>query len=457
MREDGLPAASPHRTPRIEWPCVPRTIEVHAFRRSRSLMDSLHPGAGRILSRIALLTLAALTALPSLAASAQAASPAPSAIRAFVYDRTRMDAWQWFAAPPLANSYAYVQTLQRIGIAQQLHRWDWELELSQAAVLDAPSDAVSPVTAQGQLGWAALLCIERNNSFPAAAFLKQGFVRYDGESKNLSVGRFEFFDGQETQPRNATLAWLQANRVSSRLISNFAFTNAERSLDGLDGQWQFGGWNLTAMAARSDQGVFNMNGNPELNVDVQYVALTHPEPRQHILWRVFAIGFHDGRTGITKTDNRPLAVRAADHTNIRVGTYGGNLTAAIPAGSCQFDFLFWGVLQNGRWGAQSQSAGAAALEGGYRIGKQAAAPWLRGGWFRSTGDNTSSDGTHNTFFQLLPTPRLYARLPFYNLMNSTDEFVQVIEKPASRLALRSDLHWLQLTRGHDLWYAGGGA
>ena len=166
---------------------------------------------------------------------------------------------------------------------------------------------------------------------------------------------------------------------------------------------------------------------------------------------------HDGRTGIAKTDNRPLPVRSAEHTNIRIGTYGGNLTAAVPAGPGQFDFLFWGAVQNGRWGSQDQRAGAAALEGGYRFGKQPAAPWLRGGWFRSTGDNNATDGTHNTFFQMLPTPRLYARLPFYNLMNSTDEFVQVMEKPAKRLALRSDLHWLQLTSGHDLWYAGGGA
>jgi hypothetical protein len=58
---------------------------------------------------------------------------------------------------------------------------------------------------------------------------------------------------------------------------------------------------------------------------------------------------------------------------------------------------------------------------------------------------------------MLPTPRVYARLPFYNLMNSTDEFVQLMDKPARRLALRSDLHWLQLTSAHDLWYQGGGA
>ncbi len=103
------------------------------------------------------------------------------------------------------------------------------------------------------------------------------------------------------------------------------------------------------------------------------------------------------------------------------------------------------------------SANAAAVEGGYQLTKAPTAPWLRGGWFRSSGDNNATDGTHNTFFQILPTPRVYARLPFYNLMNSTDEFVQLMDKPAKRLALRADLHWLQLTSAHDLWYLGGGA
>ena len=391
-------------------------------------------------------------------AIAQTAPAEHFPIRAFLYDRTRMDAWQWFAAPPEASSYAYVQSLVRIGVAQRIHRWDWELELSHPAVLDAPDNAVSSTGTQGQLGLGGTYyAANGNSSYPAAAFLKQGFARYDGDRSSFRLGRFEFFDGAETRPSNPTLAWLQANRVANRLISNFGFTNAQRSLDGLDGHWQSGSWNVTAMAARSDQGVFNMNGNPELNVDVQYLALTHAEARGHALWRAFAIGYHDGRTGVVKTDNRPSAVRSADRANIRLGTYGGNLTAAIPAGPGQFDFLFWGALQNGRWGALGDSAGAAALEGGYRIGKQAAAPWFRGGWFRSTGDNNPTDGAHNTFFQLLPTPRLYARVPFYNLMNNTDEFVQVMDQPAKQIALRSDLHWLQLTSGHDLWYSGGGA
>ena len=48
-------------------------------------------------------------------------------------------------------------------------------------------------------------------------------------------------------------------------------------------------------------------------------------------------------------------------------------------------------------------------------------------------------------------------MPFYNLMNSTDDFVQFVDMPVKKLAVRADLHWLQLTSSKDLWYQGGGA
>lgn len=402
----------------------------------------------------------ALILTTNASCSAQQAPSSNLPFSVFVYDRTRVDNWQWFAAPPESETYSYVESLLRIGIAQHIQRWDWELELAQPAVLGLPKDAVSPITAQGQLGLGGTYYASNsNNTEPAAAFFKQGFLRYhfDGKDKNLRLGRFEFIDGQETQPKNATISWLQTNRIAHRLIGNFAFSNAQRSFDGLDGHYGSGNWDITAFAARADQGVFNMNGNPELNVDLQYLAFTHSALSRHVLWRAFGIAYHDGRPGITKTDNRALAVRAADHNNIRIGTYGGDLLAATPTSAGQFDFLFWGALQNGSWGALDHRAGAAAVEGGYQVGKAASRPWFRAGWFRSTGDNNPTDSTHNTFFQILPTPRIYARIPFYNLMNSTDTFVQVAEKPVGNLALRADLHWLQLTTGKDLWYSGGGA
>ena len=211
------------------------------------------------------------------------------------------------------------------------------------------------------------------------------------------------------------------------------------------------------MAGRADQGVFNMNGNPQLNVDVQYLALTRAQFHQHLLWRAFALGYHDGRTGITKTDNRPLAIRKADHENIRIGTYGGDVITSFPALHGKVDLLAWGVLQNGRWGTLEQSSKAGALEGGYQFIHVASTPWFRGGYFYGSGDANPGDGKHQTFFQVLPTPWIYAHFPFYNLMNNSDGFVQLIDRPSRRLEVRGDLHWLQLASNGDLWYSGGGA
>jgi hypothetical protein len=411
--------------------------------------------------RVAAVSAGALTmlAIPALC-HAQSAPSSGLPVSISIYDRTRVDTWQWFAAPPKSETYAYVESLLRLSVAQRIRQWDWQLELAQPAVLGLPSDAISTVTAQGQLGLGGTYYASNaNNTEPAAAFLKQGFIRYhfDGEDTNVRLGRFEFIEGQETKPANVTLGWLQTNRIANRLVGNFGFSNAQRSFDGVDAHYGPGSWDLTAMAGRADQGVFNMNGNPELNVDLQYAALSQSTWKQHVLWRAFGIGYHDGRTGLTKTDNRALTIRTGDHKNIRIGTYGGDLLASVPAGPGNIDFLAWGALQNGSWGSLSHSANAAAVEGGYQFGKVASAPWLRGGWFRSSGDGNATDGEHHTFFQILPTPRVYARDPFYNLMNSTDDFVQVIDKPVSKLAVRADVHWLQLTSSKDLWYQGGGA
>ena len=412
------------------------------------------------MKKFAVLCTLCLAPLPSLC---QKPSPGPvskSPVSITMYDRTRIDAVQWFSATPNAAVYGYFESLLRIGVAQKRRRSDWQLEFTQPSVLALPNDAVSPVPAQGQLGLGGTYyAANHNQTNSAAGALKQAFFRFHGSNpgRSLRVGRFEFFDGQETTPKDKDLLYLQTNRMVARMIGNFGFSNAQRSFDGVDGHYNGKSWDLTAMAARADQGVFNMNANPELNVDLQYLAYSKYNFKDHLLWRVFAMDYHDGRTGLTKTDNRPLAVRQTDHRNIRLGSYGADFLTTLPIGAGKFDLLAWGVLQNGNWGVQNHHAGAIAAEAGYHATQIRSAPWLRGGFMRSTGDNNSADDQHNTFFQVLPTPRTYARFPFYNMMNSQDQFLQWIDKPTKQLDLRADLHFLQLTSKKDLWYQGGGA
>jgi hypothetical protein len=391
---------------------------------------------------------------------APAGPPATTPINFTLYERARVVTTEWFAATPHAEEYGYLESLFRLGLQQRRAHYDWQAEFAVPAVLGLPNDAVSPVTAQGQLGLGGSYYAANGNVQDAADLsFRQGYFRYhfanDGDT--LRIGRFEFFEGQETKPANETLEWLQTNRIQQRLVGNFGFTTGQRSFDGVDGHLRGTSWDVTAMAGRPTQGVFNMNANPELNVDIQYLAYTRYLAHQRVQVRGFALGYHDGRTYITKTDNRALAVREADHHNIRVGSYGANATAAVPVASGTVDLLFWGVLQNGQWGLLDHHAGAVAGEAGYRADHIATRPWVRGGFLRSTGDNSATDGVHNTFFQVLPTPRVYARFPFFNMMNSSDQFVQLIDNPGKKLEIRSDLHFLQLTSANDLWYQGGGA
>jgi len=121
------------------------------------------------------------------------------------------------------------------------------------------------------------------------------------------------------------------------------------------------------------------------------------------------------------------------------------------------DVLVWACGQSGDWGSVDHRAWAYAVEAGYQLPRLPAAPWLRAGLSRASGDDDPADHHHRTFFQIIPTPRIYAQFPFYNLMNGEDLFAQMILKPHPKVSLRRDLHRLRLTEAADLWYAGGGA
>jgi len=172
--------------------------------------------------------------------------------------------------------------------------------------------------------------------------------------------------------------------------------------------------------------------------------------------RVFATYYRDGRN-VLKTDARPLAVRAEDHEAIHIATIGGNYVNVFTLGSGKTDVLFWAAIQTGTWGMLAHRANALAAESGYQWNNVQLKPWLRGGYFRGSGDNDPSGRTHGTFFQELPTPRPFARFPLYNLMNNEDGFAQLTVTPHRKLILRTEAHLVNLVSARDLWYIGGGA
>lgn len=366
--------------------------------------------------------------------------------------RARAENWSFFEPPasvPADSDYTFFAALLRAGISQQRKDLDWQVEAAVPALVSLPENA-AVAAPYGQLGLGGNYFAANGDENVAALFLKQAFVRFKWSNDTLRIGRFEFAEGAEVAPKNAMLAGVKNTRVAQRLIGPFGFSHVGRSFDGLSYAHNSGAWNVTAAAFRPTVGAFRVHGGEHLEVNVGYGALTYSRPNADE--RLFVIYYGDRRDGVLKTDNRTAAARAADRGEIDVVTIGGHYLAAIG----KHDLLLWGALQSGEWGALDHKAAAFAVEGGHHwTGPMK--PVLRAGVFRSTGDGDPTDGDHETFFQVLPTPRIYARTPFYNAMNSTDLFVQFSIKPTAKLTVSSELHRLGLTESDDLWYAGGGA
>jgi Alginate export len=374
--------------------------------------------------------------------------------------RERYEAWDFFTPTKGQNLYGFSGTQIRFGISQTSTNFDWNLEFEVPVLLGLPDGAVRPAP-QGQLGLGgSYYAANTNTSNTAFIFPKQAFVRFKGEHSSLRVGRFEFTDANEVKPKDATLAYLNSDRIAQRLIGNFGYSDVMRSLDGVQLGYANGDWNLTAVSAIPTRGVFQVDGWGWVKTPVTYVGLSKHASfgSANAEWRVFGIFYNDDRS-ILKTDNRSTAAKTADINNgIDIGTYGGNIILAAPTSAGTFDLLGWGVLQSGRWGDLTQRAGAFAAEGGWQPNvAEKLRPWIRGGYDYSSGDKNPNDGTHGTFFAVLPTPRQYARFPFFNSMNNTDAFAEVMLRPGKKLLIRSDVHGLWLTSSADLWYSGGGA
>jgi alginate export protein len=374
--------------------------------------------------------------------------------------RARAEGWNWFKGGQGRSDYALGNSLLRIAIGQTNDRFEWQLEIAQVTLLGLPSNAIVPPP-QGQLGLGGTYYAANNNhSNNASAFVKQAFVQFKSIARNLRIGRFEFFDGLEIQPKDTTLASLLQSRISQRLIANFGFSAVQRSFDGAEFSSNFGKSNLTFLAARPTEGVFQVDGMGELDIDVYYGAFNLPVESKHSSGelRVFSLGYIDHRTLVVKTDNRPLAGRVADHGRIEIGTYGADyLHVFNTAKFGKFDILGWGALQTGSWGLLAQRAGAFVGELGWQPPVHALQPWLSGGYSYGSGDGNPNDSSHGTFFQVLTTPRLYARFPFYNMMNNQDFYGTLSLRPSAKLQLRSEGHALRLASAADLWYLGGGA
>jgi hypothetical protein len=422
----------------------------------------------------------------AFASAAAAVEEAPSGWRQYVTpilaERARGELVSWFEPPPGvghdgAEDYAFFGNQIRFGAKLEVPHVRVVLEGQDVRLVHLPDDA-SLAPPQGNLGPGALYFshspgLMRDNTTQGETSLRQGYAVLSDPpgmpGLALTGGRFEYSDGGETVPADPSLAWLKKSRIAERLIGPFNYTMVGRSFDGAKLVYDAPAFNLTATAFRPTHGGFEISSTRELG-DVGaagFAATAKRVPGSALPFdaRAFYLYYEDRRFSDEreepnvpiKVDNRPLAERIADKAPIRIHTVGTHALTIVPAGPGRIDLLLWAVAQTGDWGDQSHRAWAYAAEAGYQLPAVWGAPWLRVGYDQGAGDDNPADGTHQTFFQLLPTARIYAQFPFFNLMNIQDTFLQLLLKPHPRVHVRSDLHWLRLTESKDLWYAGGGA
>ncbi len=409
-----------------------------------------------------------LLALTTLAAASAMAQTPPDGIQlgdvSFTATlRAREYVWDWFQpAGTYQNEYAYSGDLLRLNFALKRGRWDFDAEIAVPFLLDLPNNATAPAPAGGLGLGSNDYAANTGHQYAAMAFPKQLYARYRfglKESQSFQAGRFEFNDGLELTPKDATLASLKRDRIGARLIGNFTFSDVGRSFDGLRYSWNKPTEDFTVIAATPTRGVFQTDGWGWNRVGVGYAAFTKDWGRGiHAAdTRFFVIDYDDFRH-ILKTDNRPTAVRKGDTENIHIQTWGGDSVHVFNTQAGTFDALAWFAFQTGRWGTQTQRSFALDFESGYQPAiLPSVKPWIRAGYTMGSGDGNPNDSKHETFFQVLPTPRIYARFPFFNMMNTEDAFGALLLRPHPKVTISSEFHALRLTNANDLWYSGGGA
>ncbi len=406
-----------------------------------------------------LLVLCLLTVYPAPLRADVSVSQISPKLSVFGSLRTRGEFWDWFEGTSGDSSYAYAATVAKLGLKWQQDLFDLHLEAQNTALMGLPDDASAPVP-QGSFGLGPVYLSHNRRQNDASVFLKQAHLTLKQlgiPGLRLRGGRHSLAGGAEVMSKDPTIDWIKRMRVSQRLLGPFGWSHVGRSYDGFTLSWTRGAYNFTLHGSHPTQAGFDLAGNKTIDdIDILYAGfnLTRPEFAKLTDARLFYIYYADGRN-LLPTDNRPAAERSRRHLAINMG--GGNLIQVVPTGAGPIDLMGWGVVQGGDWGQQDHHGWAFAVEAGWQPKGLPWNPWFRIGYNRSSGDDDPNDSDHDTFFQMLPTARVYSFSTFYNLMNNEDGFFQLILRPLEGLVWRTDFHYIRVSEKNDLWYQGAGA
>ncbi len=424
-------------------------------------------------AKLSLLALAFQGSMPLMAAEEPPIGQINDYLRITGELRGRYEAYDFFqpALNPAKgitannNDYSFGGIRARVGVALTSPYVDGFVQGQYSGVYGIPGDTFAGLPV-GPLGLGGAYLRDSGSTDPGTVFVRQAYVNFKTAPWGLpggalKAGRFEIADGLEYKTGDAKFDGLKTSRVSQRLIGPFDFTYVNRSFDGFSLNYDHADYNVKLDATHPTQGGFNVHGQQEIsNIDLFYAALTS----KRNTWlpgteeRLFYVYYGDQRNNVMPVDSRPLPMRPSlSAKGLQIHTVGTHVLSVVPVGTGSVDSLLWGAYQFGDWGNLNHQAYALDAEVGYQWTQVPLKPWVRAIYYRGSGDSNAKDNTHETFFQVLPTVRAYAKFPFFNMMNIQDAFVQLNVSPTSTTKVGIDMHYLALTNKEDLFYGGAGA
>jgi len=374
----------------------------------------------------------------------------------------RVAHWNWYEGPSGDNEYDYAFQRTRLNLTYTSPSWTVFVQPQYVHFSGVPSDAFK-APPEGPLGMGGLYYIHNDDTEPRDFGFHQGYVQLRSRGDHalsLKLGRFEYSDGLEVlEPSDGKhFNALKKIRLGDRLISPFGWSAFGRSFDGTIGQYDRPNLNVTASFFYPTQGGWEEDIDDTME-DIKIITLTVTGKRGTLIPGMEVAGFYynyqDDRDVAQRVDNtgRGWAPHGAD---IDIHMVGGHAVGTYDVGPGTADVLLWGGGQFGNWYDLDHEAYALAAEAGYQVTDVFAKPWVRAGYYVGSGDGNPTDGDHETFFQMAPGTRKYNLLPYCDLMNINDAFVQVILYPTKELMVRTDYHFLRLNDEDDRWYMGSG-
>ena len=351
-----------------------------------SLRAAIRGRSGRLIGgavlAVVLVATATLSAAPAAAADdrglvlpggrvvppLQTDGPLGSTIGLELYDRVRGEFVDWFATPPNGTNstfrYNFLGNKFQLGLRAKRDPYEFFVQFQDTTVANIPRHGV---------GFGATYFANTRSTLQNGAILRNAWgstrVLFGVPGLFIKAGRQLYSSAMEAPPKDPNLSWLQANRLSQRLIGPFDWTHTGRSQDGGQVGYDAETWNATVFGFRPTEGGYEVDANRELDVNLIGAVLSKKE----VEWLGTTVGqlsyyYHDDFRGLVYVDNRPPAALAADKgRSANVHTIGANLVHVLPLGAGEMDGLTYGYGQLGNWQSLTQRAWAYGVEAGYRL------------------------------------------------------------------------------------------